>query len=69
LLSSFGGYDTVRDTFLVGNLQGNFLASFAVGWACTTVSEGSAGVAELSVEQFSRVPHLRLILWTRSGVV
>ncbi|KAG9315958.1 mitochondrial carrier [Chiua virens] len=32
----FGGYDTIRDTFLVGNLQGNFLASFAVGWACTT---------------------------------
>jgi len=32
----FGGYDTIRDTFLVGDLQGNFLASFAVGWACTT---------------------------------
>ncbi|KAI9568568.1 mitochondrial carrier [Boletus coccyginus] len=32
----FGGYDTVRDTFLVGSFQGNFLASFAVGWACTT---------------------------------
>ncbi|KAF8125704.1 mitochondrial carrier [Boletus edulis] len=32
----FGGYDTIRDTFLVGNLQGNFLAAFAVGWACTT---------------------------------
>ncbi|KAF8843391.1 mitochondrial carrier [Paxillus ammoniavirescens] len=32
----FGGYDSVRDTLLVGNLKGNFLASFAVGWACTT---------------------------------
>ncbi|KAH8093796.1 ATP:ADP antiporter [Cristinia sonorae] len=32
----FGGYDTIRDTFLVGPLQGNFLASFAVGWLCTT---------------------------------
>ncbi|THG95585.1 hypothetical protein EW026_g6093 [Hermanssonia centrifuga] len=32
----FGGYDSIRDTVLVGPLQGNFLASFAVGWACTT---------------------------------
>ncbi|KIK98770.1 hypothetical protein PAXRUDRAFT_30942 [Paxillus rubicundulus Ve08.2h10] len=32
----FGGYDTVRDTLLVENLKGNFLVSFAVGWACTT---------------------------------
>ncbi|OAX41914.1 mitochondrial carrier [Rhizopogon vinicolor AM-OR11-026] len=32
----FGGYDTIRDTFLVGNLRGNFAASFAVGWMCTT---------------------------------
>ncbi|KAH7929229.1 mitochondrial carrier [Leucogyrophana mollusca] len=32
----FGGYDTIRDVVLVGSLQGNFLASFAVGWACTT---------------------------------
>jgi hypothetical protein len=37
-LHSFGGYDTIRDTFLVGNLRGNFAASFAVGWVCTTVS-------------------------------
>jgi len=35
---SFGGYDTIRDTLLVGNLHGNFAASFAVGWMCTTVS-------------------------------
>lgn len=34
----FGGYDTIKDTVLVGSLQGNFLASFAVGWLCTTVS-------------------------------
>lgn len=34
----FGGYDTIKDTVLVGPLQGNFLASFAVGWLCTTVS-------------------------------
>jgi hypothetical protein len=37
-LHSFGGYDTIRDTLLVGGLRGNFLASFAVGWVCTTVS-------------------------------
>ncbi|KIP06329.1 hypothetical protein PHLGIDRAFT_24613 [Phlebiopsis gigantea 11061_1 CR5-6] len=32
----FGGYDSIRDTFLVGDLKGNFLASFLVGWFCTT---------------------------------
>ncbi|KAI0761101.1 mitochondrial carrier domain-containing protein [Irpex lacteus] len=32
----FGGYDTIRDTVLIGPLKGNFLASFAVGWLCTT---------------------------------
>ncbi|KAG2120229.1 hypothetical protein DEU56DRAFT_928517, partial [Suillus clintonianus] len=35
-----GGYGIIRDTFLVGNLRGNFAASFAVGWMCTT-SPGS----------------------------
>lgn len=38
MVHSFGGYDTIRDTVLVGPLRGNFLASFAVGWVCTTVS-------------------------------
>jgi len=32
----FGGYDTIKDTILIGPLQGNFLAAFAVGWVCTT---------------------------------
>ncbi|KAF7966737.1 hypothetical protein HWV62_37263 [Athelia sp. TMB] len=32
----FGGYDTIKDIVLIGPLQGNFLASFAVGWGCTT---------------------------------
>ncbi|KIM54614.1 hypothetical protein SCLCIDRAFT_1221829 [Scleroderma citrinum Foug A] len=32
----FGGYDTIRDGMLVGPLQGSLLASFLVGWACTT---------------------------------
>lgn len=27
----------MKDTFLTGALKGNFLASFAVGWLCTTV--------------------------------
>jgi solute carrier family 25 (mitochondrial adenine nucleotide translocator), member 4/5/6/31 len=26
----------MKDTFLVGPLQGNFVASFAVAWMCTT---------------------------------
>lgn len=34
---SFGGYDTLRDTVLVGPLKGNFLASFGLGWLVTTV--------------------------------
>ncbi|GJE85690.1 mitochondrial carrier [Phanerochaete sordida] len=34
----FGGYDTIRDTVLVGPLKGNFIASFAVGWGCTTAA-------------------------------
>ncbi|KAI5120395.1 hypothetical protein M0805_000174 [Coniferiporia weirii] len=32
----FGGYDTLKDTLLVGSLKGNFLASFALGWVSTT---------------------------------
>ena len=38
-ICSFGGYDTIKDAVLVGPLQGNFLASFAVGWGCTTVRD------------------------------
>lgn len=32
----FGGYDTLKDIVLQGKLKGSFLASFAVGYACTT---------------------------------
>ncbi|KAF8586088.1 mitochondrial carrier [Ramaria rubella] len=32
----FGGYDTIKETVLVGSLKGNFLASFSVGWVVTT---------------------------------
>ncbi|OBZ65090.1 ADP,ATP carrier protein [Grifola frondosa] len=28
----FGGYDTVKDTLLIGPLRGNFLAALAAGW-------------------------------------
>lgn len=34
----FGGYDTIKETFLTGKLQGNFFAATAVGWACTTTA-------------------------------
>lgn len=35
-LPSFGTYDTLKDTVLVGSLKGSFAASFAVAWVCTT---------------------------------
>ncbi|TVU14416.1 hypothetical protein EJB05_37883 [Eragrostis curvula] len=38
----FGIYDTVKPLVLVGPLEGNFFASFALGWAITTFS-GSCG--------------------------
>ncbi|KAG9455196.1 hypothetical protein H6P81_008100 [Aristolochia fimbriata] len=34
----FGIYDTMKPLVLVGPLQGNFLASFALGWTVTTFS-------------------------------
>lgn len=34
----FGIYDTVKPIILVGPLEGNFLASFFLGWSITTVS-------------------------------
>ncbi|KAH7105244.1 ADP,ATP carrier protein [Auriculariales sp. MPI-PUGE-AT-0066] len=34
----FGGYDTVKETFLTGKLRGNFLAAMLVGWGCTTTA-------------------------------
>ncbi|XP_056858401.1 ADP,ATP carrier protein ER-ANT1-like [Raphanus sativus] len=36
----FGMYDTIKPIVLVGSLEGNFLASFLLGWSITT----SAGV-------------------------
>ncbi|XP_062116776.1 ADP,ATP carrier protein ER-ANT1 [Humulus lupulus] len=34
----FGIYDTMKPIILVGPLEGNFLASFFLGWSITTVS-------------------------------
>ncbi|XP_011622638.2 ADP,ATP carrier protein ER-ANT1 [Amborella trichopoda] len=34
----FGIYDTMKPIVLVGNLEGNFLVSFALGWSVTTIS-------------------------------
>ncbi|KAF3438035.1 hypothetical protein FNV43_RR20791 [Rhamnella rubrinervis] len=34
----FGIYDTMKPIVLVGSLEGNFLASFFLGWSITTVS-------------------------------
>ncbi|KAM0979959.1 hypothetical protein ACFX13_016005 [Malus domestica] len=34
----FGIYDTMKPVVLVGPLEGNFLASFLLGWSVTTVS-------------------------------
>lgn len=34
----FGIYDTMKPIVLVGSLEGNFLASFLLGWSVTTVS-------------------------------
>ncbi|PWN97929.1 mitochondrial carrier [Tilletiopsis washingtonensis] len=34
----FGMYDSLKPVLLTGSLQGNFLASFALGWAVTTGS-------------------------------
>ncbi|OAY78046.1 ADP,ATP carrier protein ER-ANT1 [Ananas comosus] len=34
----FGTYDTMKPIILVGPLEGNFLASFALGWSVTTFS-------------------------------
>lgn len=32
----FGGYDSLKPVVLVGSLEGNFLASFLLGWTVTT---------------------------------
>ncbi|KAM0750952.1 adenine nucleotide translocator [Meredithblackwellia eburnea MCA 4105] len=46
----FGLYDTAKETLLVGPLQDNFAASFAVGWAVTT----GAGLASYPFDTVRR---------------
>jgi len=56
----FGGYDSIRDTVLVGSLKGNFLASFLVGWFCTT----GASLAAYPLDTVRR----RMMMTTGTGM-
>lgn len=46
----FGMYDSIKPVLLTGNLEGNFLASFALGWAVTT----GAGIASYPLDTVRR---------------
>lgn len=46
----FGLYDSIKPLVLVGPLQGNFLASFMLGWAVTT----GAGIASYPLDTVRR---------------
>jgi len=46
----FGMYDSIKPVILVGNLEGNFLASFMLGWAVTT----GAGIASYPLDTIRR---------------
>jgi len=46
----FGMYDSLKPVVLVGPLQGNFLASFLLGWTVTT----GAGVASYPLDTIRR---------------
>ncbi|GAM84378.1 hypothetical protein ANO11243_023720 [Dothideomycetidae sp. 11243] len=46
----FGMYDSIKPVVLVGNLEGNFLASFLLGWTVTT----GAGVASYPLDTIRR---------------
>jgi solute carrier family 25 (adenine nucleotide translocator) protein 4/5/6/31 len=46
----FGMYDSLKPVVLVGDLKGNFFASFALGWAVTT----GAGVASYPLDTIRR---------------
>jgi len=46
----FGMYDSIKPVVLVGNLEGNFLASFALGWCVTT----GAGIASYPLDTVRR---------------
>lgn len=46
----FGMYDSIKPVVLVGPLEGNFLASFALGWTVTT----GAGIASYPLDTIRR---------------
>ncbi|KAG7140495.1 ADP like protein [Verticillium longisporum] len=46
----FGMYDSIKPVVLTGSLEGNFLASFALGWAVTT----GAGIASYPLDTIRR---------------
>merc|ERR1712130_925637 len=46
----FGMYDSIKPVLLTGSLEGNFLASFALGWAITT----GAGIASYPLDTIRR---------------
>merc|ERR1711877_106949 len=46
----FGLYDSIKPVVLVGSLEGNFLASFLLGWTVTT----TAGVASYPLDPIRR---------------
>lgn len=46
----FGMYDSIKPVILVGPLEGNFLASFLLGWAVTT----GAGIASYPLDTIRR---------------
>ena len=46
----FGMYDSIKPVLLVGSLEGNFLASFMLGWAVTT----GAGIASYPLDTIRR---------------
>ncbi|CAG8953475.1 hypothetical protein HYALB_00013258 [Hymenoscyphus albidus] len=46
----FGMYDSLKPVLLVGPLEGNFLASFALGWGVTT----GAGIASYPLDTIRR---------------
>jgi solute carrier family 25 (adenine nucleotide translocator) protein 4/5/6/31 len=58
--NSFGSYDTIKDTVLVGPLKGNFAASFGVAWLCTT----GAALASYPLDTIRR----RMMMTSGSGV-
>lgn len=55
----FGMYDSLKPVLLVGALEGNFLASFLLGWAVTT----GAGLASYPLDTVRR----RMVYFSVTG--